>query len=98
MEVNVNLRWYQLNLTLISKSVQATVLQLYDMTFFYTTLELIHQKVQLTLPLNITFYYTDYRAPLLALLKTHQYSSTAEYFLIYVLNQTMINITSSPQH
>jgi hypothetical protein len=89
--------YVQLNLT-TTFSVRATVLQFYDILLPSLTLQLIHQKVQPDLPSIITFYRAGRRAPLLGLLKIYDLSLTAQYFVIYVLNQSLINITSSPQH
>ena len=77
---------------------RATVIQLYDILFPYLTLQIKHQKVHEGLPLMITFYHSDDQAPPLGVLKIYKDSSDLQYLVMYVLNGSVINITSSPHH
>jgi hypothetical protein len=86
----------QLNITTIP-SARATVLQLYDILNSDLTLLIRHQKIYSSVPFNIAYQCPRTHAPLLGILKIYQHASHPQYFLVYALNQSRINITSSPQ-
>jgi len=87
----------ELNMT-TTFSPRATVLQLYDITYPSLTLQIIHQKVHQGLPSNIIYYHPKDRAPLFGILKIYENFEYPRYFVMYVLNESIINITSSPEH
>ena len=79
-------------------STRAAVVQLYN--YFIDTFILIikHQQIHTGLPSSIRFYHSDGDAPELGILKIYEGLSHPQYFLVYFLHQSKINITSSPQH
>ena len=85
-----------LNMTNAS-SVRATVIQLYDIV---KPLKLFiqHAKVYDGLPSTIHYDHTDFFAPLLGVLNIYEGLAHPKYFIMYVLIQSLINITSSPEH
>ncbi|CAF1423463.1 unnamed protein product, partial [Adineta steineri] len=87
----------QLNMT-TKFSARASVVQLYDVLFPFLTLRIKHQKVHEGFASIITYYHPDKYAPPLGILKVYAESPDPKYFIIYVLNQTLINITSSLRH
>ena len=87
----------QLNMTM-TLSARAAVVQLYNILPTSLTLQIRHQKVYQGLPSTITYYHPDVQAPHLGIVKTYHDSVDPQYFVIYILNQLVINITSTPQH
>ena len=86
-----------LNLTNVF-SARATVIQLYEPLSSSLTLQIKYQKVHEGVPSIITSFHPDDRAPPLGVLKIYEDFSNAQYFIIYVLQQSLINITSTPKH
>jgi hypothetical protein len=77
---------------------RATVVQLYDLETTSFQLILRHQQVYDGIPSKINYYHSDIYAPLLGLLKIYKNLTQPQYFIMYSLTQTLINITSSPQY
>jgi hypothetical protein len=87
----------QLNMTIVF-SPRAVVVQLYRILPPSLTLQIKYQKVHEGLPSIITSFHTDDRAPHLGILKIYEDFQNPQYFVMYILDQSLINITSSPQH
>jgi hypothetical protein len=79
-------------------STYVSILQFFDVIFPSWTLQIIHQKVQTDFSSIITYCHAKDHAPLLGILKTYDDSLDSRYFIMYVLNQSITNISSSPQH
>jgi hypothetical protein len=79
-------------------SARATVMQLYNYLIFGLALTIQHQKVYYGLPSTIRYYSPSLNAPTFGVLKIYEGLSHPQYFIMYVLNRTVINITSSPQY
>jgi len=86
-----------LNMTRIFSSY-ATVVQLYDFETPSFQLLIRHQRIYHDIPLKINYYHSDIYAPLLGLLKIYEDLIHPQYFIMYILAQSRINITSSPQY
>jgi hypothetical protein len=56
-----------------------------------------HQQIHNGLPSSIRYYHSTTYAPALGVLKIYEDLSHPQYFLMYFLHQSEINITSSPQ-
>jgi hypothetical protein len=78
--------------------VRATIVQLYDFETPSFQLLIQHQQVYHGIPSQINYYHSDIQAPLLGLLKIYEDLIHPQYFIMYSLSQTSINITSSPQY
>jgi len=81
-----------------ASSVRATVVQLYDILIPSFKLFIQHQKPYHGLPLTVSYEHAGNYAPYLGVIKTYQDLAHPKYFIMYVLNQSMINIASSPKH
>ena len=80
-------------------SVRATVVQLYDLGIPSFHFFIRHQQVYNGIPSKINYYHSDIHAPLLGVLKIYENLTQPQYFILYsVAQQSLINITSSPQH
>jgi hypothetical protein len=79
-------------------SVLATTLQLsfYDPPYFKLQIE--HQQIYNGLPSSIRYYRSVTYIPSLGVLKIYEDLLRPQYFLIYFLYQTKINITSHPEY
>ena len=77
-------------------SARATVVQLYHVGRSLN-LRIEHQQVYHGLPSTIQYDHADAYAPSLGFLKIYQDIAVPQYFIMYNLNRTIINITSSPQ-
>jgi hypothetical protein len=78
--------------------VRATIVQLYDFETPSFQLLIQHQQVYHGIPSQINYYHSDIHTPLLGLLKIYEDLIHPQYFIMYSLQQTSINITSSPQY
>ncbi len=79
-------------------AAHATVVQLYDFDLIDFALHIRHQQIHYVLPSTISYYDSSAYAPLLGVLKIYDDLSHPQYFITYFLNQSVINITSSPQN
>jgi hypothetical protein len=79
-------------------SARATVVQLYNYHAVSFMLLIQHQEIYHGLPSSIRYYHPDAYALPLGVLKIYEDLSHPQYFLIYFLYESKINITSSPQH
>lgn len=79
-------------------SARATVVQLYEPTPPSLILQIKYQKVHEGLPTSMTSFHADDRAPILGMIKIYEDFEHAQYFVVYWLKQSQINITSTPQH
>jgi hypothetical protein len=87
-----------LNMTNTS-TIQATVVQFYDIDVSSSQLILHHQQVYQTLPSRIDYSHSYVYAPSIGLLKIYENFTSPKYFLVYHwASTTAINITSIPQH
>jgi hypothetical protein len=79
-------------------SVRATVVQLcnYHSNSFMLLIE--HQQIYNGLPSSISYYHSHTYAPILGILKIYEDLSHPQYFLMYALSRSTINITSSPAY
>jgi hypothetical protein len=85
------------NMTSVS-SVRATVVAFYD---YGAPLKLYmkHQQVYRAFPSMIHHEHPDVVAPSLGMIKIYEdLNNKPLYFIMYILNQSIINITSSPRH
>ena len=88
-----------INLNMINKvSARAVVVQLYNYHLFSLLLSIQHQEIYNGLPLSIRYYHSDIYAPQLGVLKIYDDFLNPQYYLMYFLNQSKINITLSPQY
>ena len=78
-------------------SARATVVQLYGYHHHNFLLEIEHQQISNGFPSSIRFYHADIYVPALGILKIYEDLSHAQYFLVYFLLQSKINLTISPQ-
>ena len=79
-------------------STRVTIVQFfaYHITSFLLVIQ--QQQIFIGLPPVIRHYHSAIIAPPLAVLKIYEGLTLPQYFLIYFLHQSKINITSSPQH
>lgn len=77
--------------------VRGTTVQLYHVEY-PLTLVIQYAKVYHNLPSTISYGHADEYAPHLGVVKIYENSEDPKYFLVYVLQQSTINITSSPKH
>ncbi len=87
----------ELNMTNTS-SIQAAVVQLYDIHTSSLQLIMRHQEVYRAVPSRIDYYHSDVHVPSLGLLKIYENLTSPQYFIMYSLAQSTINITSFPEH
>jgi len=88
----------KLNMTNTS-SIQAAVVQLYDIHTSSLQLIMRHQQVYRAVPSRIDYYHSGVHVPSLGLLKIYENVTSPQYFIMYISAQTMvINVTSFPEH
>ena len=87
----------QLNMTSIN-AVGAAVVQFYEIELPRIELHLRHQQVYNELPATIHYVHADTIAPSLGILKTYEDLMNPQYFIIYLLSQPIIDISSSPHY
>jgi hypothetical protein len=89
----------RVNLNMINASfARAIVVQLYDIGTPSFQLLIQHQQVYHGFSTTINYYHSAVFAPYLRLLKIYEDLTYPRYFIMYILYQSVINITSSPQH
>jgi hypothetical protein len=74
------------------------LLQLYDIEIPFLTLLIRHQQVYHGLPSMISYNHPDIYAPYLGVLKVYENLVRPVYLIMYLSHQSVINITTSPQH
>jgi hypothetical protein len=79
-------------------SARATVAQLYNYDAVSLMLLIQHQQIYNGLPSSIRYYHSDAYILPLGVLKIYEDLSHPQYFLMYFLYESRINISSSPQH
>jgi hypothetical protein len=79
-------------------SARVTVVQLYSIATPSFALVIEHQQIHSGIPSSIRYYHSDIYAPHLGILKIYEDLSHPQYFLMYALSQSKINITSSPAY
>ncbi|CAF4571234.1 unnamed protein product, partial [Rotaria magnacalcarata] len=75
----------------------ATVVQLYDIAIPSLMLLIQHQRVTYGFPSTITYNHPYAYAPYLGVLKVYEDLVRPVYFIMYLLHQSEINITTSPE-
>ncbi|CAF2228918.1 unnamed protein product [Rotaria magnacalcarata] len=75
----------------------ATVVQLYDIAIPSLMLLIQHQRVTYGFPSTITYNHPYAYAPYLGVLKVYEDLVRQVYFIMYLLHQSEINITTSPE-
>jgi hypothetical protein len=78
-------------------SARATVLQLYGVNH-YLSLFIVNQQAFHGVPSMISYYDPSTLAPPIGVLKIYEDLSHPQYFIVYILDQSVIHITSSPKH
>lgn len=78
-------------------SALASTVHFYDIETLSSTLLFQNRKVYRGLPSTINYFRPQLFVPYLGLLKIYNHSEQADYFIMYVLRQRAINITTSPQ-
>jgi hypothetical protein len=87
-----------INLNMSSHAL-ASVVQFYDIHPYKLQLLIRRQQVSLGLPASIQYIHSRDLAPRLAILKLHDRSTKAKYYILYIQNNALnINITSTPEH
>jgi hypothetical protein len=79
-------------------SVRAAAVQFYDSHLFSFVLLIQHQQIYNGLPSSIKYYHEGTFPPTLGILKIYEDLSHPQYFLVYFLYLSKINITSTPQY
>jgi Low-density lipoprotein receptor domain class A/EGF-like domain len=87
----------RLNMTTTS-SIQATVVQLYNIATPSLTLLIQHEKVYPGMTLKLSYLHSDHNAPYLGLLKTYDNNEQLQYFIMYAMLRPVIDIDSVPQY
>jgi hypothetical protein len=83
----------------MSSHALASVVQFYDIHPYKLQLLIRRQQVSLGLPASIQYIHSRDLAPRLAILKLHDRSTKAKYYILYIQNNALnINITSTPEH
>ncbi len=85
----------KLNMTKTLKA-RAALVQFYTHNLRGLVLIILHQQIYNGLSPSIKYYYPNMYAPPLGTLKIYDDTSSPQYFLIYSLFQSKINITSTP--
>jgi hypothetical protein len=88
----------EVNMTTTTTSIEASVIQFYNILSKSRVLTLEYQQVIRNLPRTVQYNHGQNTAPTLAILKTHILTTSAKYFLLYVQpNTSIINISSTPE-
>ncbi|CAM4826788.1 unnamed protein product [Rotaria magnacalcarata] len=89
---SVHIRFNVTNISL----ARVSVIQLYNAMNKGLKFTIEHQHVYHGFPSTMIYNHPEKVAPSIGLLKIYDHSLTVKYFLIYSLQQSSINITSSP--